>query len=78
MADLLQQVVLEIQKLPRDQRDAIATRILADLKDEQAWTERFEATTDDQWGAFVSSVHLSHDINMIRQPFDQFITRNIP
>ena len=49
MADLLEQVVAEIQKLPRDQRDAIAARIIADLKDDQAWTERFEATTDEQW-----------------------------
>ena len=49
MADLLQQVVSEIQKLPADQRDAIAARILTDLKDEQAWTEGFEATTDEQW-----------------------------
>ena len=49
MTDLLQQVVSEIQKLPADQRDAIAARILTDLKDEQAWTERFEATTDEQW-----------------------------
>ena len=49
MADLLQQVFSEIQKLPADQRDAIAARILTDLKDEQAWTERFEATTDEQW-----------------------------
>lgn len=49
MADLLQQVISEIQKLPADQRDAIAARILIDLKDEQAWTERFEATTDEQW-----------------------------
>ena len=49
MTDLLQQVVSEIQKLPADQRDAIAARILTDLKDEQAWTELFEATTDEQW-----------------------------
>ena len=49
MAELLQQVISEIQKLPIDQRDAIAARILADLKDEQAWAERFEATTDEQW-----------------------------
>ena len=49
MADLLEQVVAEIQKLPQDQRDAIAARIIADLKDEQAWTERFEATTDEEW-----------------------------
>lgn len=49
MVDLLQQVVSEIRKLPQDQRDAIAARILTDLKDDQAWTERFEATTDEQW-----------------------------
>ena len=30
MADLLEQVVAEIQKLPQDQRDAIAVRILRD------------------------------------------------
>lgn len=55
MADLLQRVVLEIQKLPADQRDAIAARILNDLKDEQARTERFEATTDDQWDRLAES-----------------------
>ncbi len=49
MADLLEQVVSEIRKLPADQQDAIAERILNDLKDEQVWTERFEATTDEQW-----------------------------
>ena len=55
MADLLQQVFSEIQKLPADQRDAIAVRILTDLKDEQAWTERFEATTDEQWDRLAES-----------------------
>ncbi|MCE2432556.1 MAG: hypothetical protein J4F29_06450 [Candidatus Latescibacteria bacterium] len=55
MADLLEQVVAEIQKLPQDQRDAIAVRILTDLKDDQAWTERFEATTDEQWDRLVES-----------------------
>lgn len=49
MTDLLEQVVSEIQKLSADQQDAIAERILNDLKDEQVWTERFEATTDEQW-----------------------------
>ena len=55
MADLLEQVVAEIQKLPQDQRDAIAARILTDLKDDQAWTERFEATTDEQWDRLAES-----------------------
>lgn len=49
MTDLLQQAFSEIQKLPPDKQDAIATRILADLKDEHFWTARFDATTDVQW-----------------------------
>ncbi len=56
MADLLQQVISEIQKLPAEQRDAIAARILTDLKDEQAWTKRFEATTGEQWDRLAESV----------------------
>ena len=56
MADLLEQVVAEIQKLPQDQRDAIAACIIADLKDDQAWTERFEATTDEQWDRLAEGV----------------------
>jgi hypothetical protein len=46
MTELLQKVVAEIEKLPPDQQDAIATRLLAELKDEQAWSTRFEATTN--------------------------------
>ncbi len=49
MTNLLQQAFSEVQKLPPDKQDAIATRILADLKDEDAWTSRFDATTDEQW-----------------------------
>ena len=56
IADLLEQVFAEIQKLPQNQRDAIATRILIDLKDEQAWTERFETTTDEQWARLAEGV----------------------
>ncbi len=56
MADLLEQVVSEIRKLPADQRDAIATRILTDLRDEQVWTEHFEATTDEQWDRLAEGV----------------------
>ena len=46
MTELLRQVVTEIEKLPAEQQDAIATRLLAELKDEQAWEKRFKATTD--------------------------------
>ncbi|HTL90570.1 MAG TPA: hypothetical protein VL134_14310 [Leptolyngbya sp.] len=49
MTELLQQAIAEIQKLPADQQDAIASRLMAELKDEQRWTEQFESTTDEQW-----------------------------
>jgi len=56
MTELLQQVITEIKKLPADQQDAIALRLIAKLKDEQAWTASFEATTDDQWDRLADMV----------------------
>ena len=56
MTKLLQRAIGEIEKLPVDQQDAIASRILADLEDEKAWTERFAATTDDQWDRLAEGV----------------------
>ena len=49
MTDLLQRAIAAIEKLPEDVQDAIATRLLAEATDEQAWQERFQATTDAQW-----------------------------
>lgn len=34
----------------------IATRLLAELKDEQAWQVRFEFTTDEQWDLLAAKV----------------------
>lgn len=48
MTQLLRRVIAELEKLPDDQQDALTTRLLAELKDEQAWVSRFEATTDEQ------------------------------
>ncbi|NDJ19065.1 hypothetical protein [Myxacorys almedinensis] len=56
MTELLQQVISEIQKLPADQQDAIASRLMAELKDEQRWTEQFESTTDEQWERLANMV----------------------
>ena len=53
---LLQQVMAEIQKLSADQQDAIASRLLHELRDEQAWTDRFESTTDEQWNRLADRV----------------------
>lgn len=49
MTQRLQQALAEIEKLPAETQDAVAERILADLADDQAWTERFEATSAAQW-----------------------------
>lgn len=56
MTELLQQAIAEIQKLPADQQDAIASRLMAELKDEQKWTEQFESTTDEQWDRLADMV----------------------
>ena len=57
MTELLRQVVAEIEKLPAEKQDAKkapaslvnATSLLTELKDEQAWENRFAATTNQQW-----------------------------
>jgi hypothetical protein len=56
MTELLQRAIAEIEKLPTDAQDAIATRILTDLKDEQAWAGRFTATTDEHWDRLVEKI----------------------
>jgi len=55
MTELLQRAIAAIEKLPTDEQDAIATRILAELADEQAWSARFASTTDEQWARLVAS-----------------------
>jgi hypothetical protein len=56
MTELLQQAIAQIQKLPPDRQDAIASRLLAELQDEQKWESRFAATTDDQWDQMAAMV----------------------
>ncbi|MEO1394788.1 MAG: hypothetical protein AAFV90_17930 [Cyanobacteria bacterium J06634_5] len=61
MTELLQQAIAEIAKLSDEQQDAIATRFLAELKDEQTWQESFTETTDIQWDNLAAMVR--QDIN---------------
>ena len=49
MTELLRLALAEVEKLPADAQDAVASRILADLGDDQAWEARFEATSEDKW-----------------------------
>lgn len=49
MTTLLQQAIAEIEQLPLEQQDAIASRFLDEIRDEQEWQIRFANTTNDQW-----------------------------
>ena len=40
MTDLLRRVFTEIEKLPADEQDAIAARLLNELADDRAWAAR--------------------------------------
>ena len=57
MTELLRKAIAEIEKLSPEQQDAIATRFLEELQDEQKWSTRFAATTDEQWDRIVEMVH---------------------
>ncbi|MEX0600590.1 MAG: hypothetical protein WD205_08105 [Rhodothermales bacterium] len=56
MTHLLEKAFAEANKLEPEEQDALAERILADLKDEQAWDESFANTTDAQWDRMASLV----------------------
>ena len=56
MTELFRHAITEIEKLPDDQQDAIATRLLAELKANQNWTVCFESTTDEQWDKLAAMV----------------------
>ena len=56
MTELLQQAIAEIEKLTDEQQDAIATRFLAELNDENNWQDSFDSTTDSQWDNLAAMV----------------------
>lgn len=56
MRELLRQAIAAIEQLPAEVQDAIATRLLAEAADEQAWAAQFEATTDEQWDRMAETV----------------------
>jgi hypothetical protein len=56
MTTLLQRAFAEAEKLPPEDQDAIASRLLAEVEDERQWNARFAATTDDQWDRLVAEV----------------------
>ena len=56
MTTLLQRAVAEVEKLPIEDQDAIASRLLAEVEDERQWASRFAATTDDEWDRILAEV----------------------
>jgi DNA-binding MarR family transcriptional regulator len=56
MRELLQKAIAEIEKLPAEEQDAVAARILADLTDEEGWSSRFNATTNEEWDSMAEMV----------------------
>ena len=58
MTELLRRVITEIEKLPEEDQNAIATRLLEELEDERAWKVRFESTTNEQWDRLAEMVRL--------------------
>ena len=48
MTSLLQKAMGEIEKLPIDEQNAFAERILIELADDATWEALFAQTTDDQ------------------------------
>ncbi len=56
MTSLLQQAIDEVKKLPPQDQDAIAARLLIELSDERAWDESFRETSDIQWQKLAASV----------------------
>lgn len=49
MTELLQHLMPEFDKLPDDEQNAIATRLLPESEDERAWKIGLEAPTEDHW-----------------------------
>ncbi|GAL95225.1 MAG: hypothetical protein DWQ51_19040 [Microcystis wesenbergii TW10] len=56
MTELWQQAIAEIEKLSPNQEDAIASRLLAEVQDEQQWETSFNKTTDDKWDKMAEMV----------------------
>lgn len=46
MTKLLTKAVAEVSKLPDPEQDAIASRLLAELTDEEAWQRSFAASQE--------------------------------
>ena len=72
MTALLQRALAEVGALPTADQDAIAARLLVELEDERGWTDRFAATTDNQWDRLVAEVRREVETGGTRSLTDVF------
>jgi hypothetical protein len=49
MTELLRDLFSQLEQLPDDQQDAIASRLLTELNDDLRWEKNFEKTSETQW-----------------------------
>ncbi len=54
--ELLQQVITELEKLHPTEQNAVAARLLEEIKDNKLWAESFAETSDEQWDRLAASV----------------------
>jgi len=59
MTELLERAITAVKRLPSEVQDAIASRLLSEIDDEQAWNIRFMTTTDTQWDYLADQVRRS-------------------
>lgn len=59
MTKLLERAITAVKMLPSEVQDAIASRLLSEIDDEQAWNIRFITTTDTQWDYLADKVRRS-------------------
>ena len=56
MTELLERAISRLKTLPDDEQNSIATRLLAELEDEQMWKAQFASTTDESWDRMAEMV----------------------
>jgi len=61
MTALLEKAIAEAKKSLPEIQDAIASLILAELRDEEIWRKAFENTSDTQWDRIAEMVRTEID-----------------
>lgn len=56
MTELLRDLFSQLEQLPDDQQDAIASRLLTELNDDLRWENNFAKTSDAQWEKMATMV----------------------